>query len=350
MMSLSNFYSSLKLKSRWLKDLIFCSAAYFILLNIFVGSSEWQMIDHIYTSIFLATLILFGTINEWVIQNNFLKKQKYGAFLCLTALNILLGALFNQFLFDDLIDLVLPGYYFISYYEYADLLKFFFVYIFLLTLLDLSWEWFQFQETRHKMAVLQKAKTDAELRALTNQVNPHFLFNSLTVLYGLALKKSEETADAVMKLSNTLRYVIYESSRGKVKIESEISLIKNYIELQRYRVPASTKIDFKYEVKNEKLEIEPMLLLPLLENSFKHGVMTDISDSYIKINLCAGENAVSFRIVNSKGLITDLHSSGGIGLKNIEERLKLLYEGHHSLEVVDTDRNFAVNLELELAK
>jgi sensor histidine kinase YesM len=170
-------------ETRWIKDLIFCSAAYFILLSIFAGSSDWQLIDHIYTSIFLGTLILFGTINEWVIQKKFLKENKYGLFIVLSVFNIMAGALFNHILFDKLIDFVLPGYYFISYYEYGDLLKFFFVYIFLLTLLDLSWEWFQFQEARHRVTVLEKEKINAELKALTNQVNPHFLFNSLTVLY-----------------------------------------------------------------------------------------------------------------------------------------------------------------------
>ena len=114
---------------RWIKDLIFCTAAYFILLSIFAGSSEWQIIDHIYTSIFLGTLILFGTINEWVIQKQFLRKKKYLIFSILTALNITAGALFNHVLFDKLIDIILPGFYFISYYEFGDLVKFFFVYI-----------------------------------------------------------------------------------------------------------------------------------------------------------------------------------------------------------------------------
>jgi sensor histidine kinase YesM len=338
------------LQPRWIKDLIFCTATYFILLSIFASSSEWQMIDHIYTSIFLGTLILFGTINEWVIQRKFLKENRYVLFIVLSLFNIMAGALFNHILFDKLIDSILPGYYFISYYQYGDLLKFFFVYIFLLTLLDLSWEWFQFQEERHKVTVLEKAKLNAELKALTNQVNPHFLFNSLTVLFGLALKKSDETPDAILKLSNTLRYVIYESARGKVKLSSEIHLIENYIELQKYRIRTAERITFEHNVKNPAVELEPMLLLPLVENSFKHGLMGDSTEGFVTMKLFSDENQINFSVVNNKGLAPSSETPGGIGLKNIEERLRLIYKDRYAFVVEETDRLFTVTLKLNLTK
>lgn len=333
-------------KSRWIKDLVFCTAAYFTLLNIFASSSAWQLIDHIYTSIFLGTLILFGTVNQWVIQKKFLKENNYVLFIVFSAFNIMAGAFFNHLLFDKLIDVILPGYYFISYYEYGDLLKFFFVYIFLLTLLDISWEWFQFEEARHRMTVLEKEKITAELKALTNQVNPHFLFNSLTVLYGLALKKSEETADAVLKLSNTLRYVIYESARGKVKLASEVSLIQNYIELQRYRVRNADSIVFRHEVGKPDTELEPMLLLPLVENSFKHGLMGDSTEGFVTIDLVSDRNQITFSVVNNKGISPVRDGVGGIGLKNIEDRLRLIYPQRHSLVIDETDKMFTVQLKL----
>ncbi|HEY0742138.1 MAG TPA: histidine kinase [Chryseosolibacter sp.] len=342
-------YQTKYFEMRWVKDFIFCAAAYFVLLSIFAGSSEWRMIDHIYTSIFLGTLILFGTINEWVIQKHFLKNEKYIVFLILTCLNIMAGALFNYILFDKLIDLILPNYYFISYYHYGDLLKFFFVYIFLLTLLDLSWEWFQFQEARHRVTILEKEKVNAELKALMNQVNPHFLFNSLTVLYGLALKGSSETAEAVLKLSDTLRYVIYESARGKVNLSSEINLIKNYIELQRYRIKGDAKITFNHDVLDDQVKIEPMLLLPLVENSFKHGMMGDGTNEFIMIDLYADDKKFRFRIANNKGIAPSVEQPGGIGLKNIEDRLKLVYGPACSFRVEQTDNIFTVHLNITVA-
>jgi hypothetical protein len=335
-------------ESRWIKDLIFISSAYFILLSIFSGSSEWQMIDHIYTSIFLGTLILFGTLNAWILQPHFLDRKKYALFLLLTGFNILVGAFFNHLLFDKLIDHLLPGYYFISYYSYPDLVKFFFVYIFLITLLDLSWEWFQFQETRLRMTVLEKEKINAELKALTNQVNPHFLFNSLTVLYSLALQKSAETPDAIIKLSDILRYVIYESPASEVPLKSEVSLLHNYIDLQRYRVAPSSDIRFMCDIQNENIPIIPMLFLPLLENSFKHGVKGDISNTFVHMDLKSTEGLITFRIENNKTKVPAREGpSGGIGLKNIQDRLKLMYGNRFSFSIADSETSFAVTLQVK---
>ena len=143
-------------RTKWIVYFVFCTAAYFILLGIFSNQGEWQMIDHIYTSIFLSTLILFGTITEWYLQRRFLNHGRYLSFVALTILNIVLGALFNQFLFASLIDIILPGYYFISYYELVDLMKFFFVYIFLLTVITLSLDWFRLQESRQQLIILEK--------------------------------------------------------------------------------------------------------------------------------------------------------------------------------------------------
>jgi hypothetical protein len=347
-MKMQEFLSPKCLETRWIKDLIFCTAAYFILINIFESSSQWRMIDHIYTSIFLGTLILFGAINEMLIQKAFLNRKRYGMFVVLTCANIFMGAFFNYVLFDRLIDIILPGFYFISYYEYGDLVKFFFVYIFLLTLLGLSWEWFQFQETRHRVTILEKEKITAELKALTNQVNPHFLFNSLTVLYGLALKKSDETADAIMKLSETLRYVIYESVRGTVTLASEIRLIQNYLELQKYRIKDASRVAFNFAVLNENVKIEPMLFLPLIENSFKHGVMGD-GDGFVNIDLQSTSNDISITVQNNKGLAPSSENSGGIGLKNIEQRLALLYPSKFFLKIEDGNSVFTVNLKLMIS-
>jgi hypothetical protein len=334
-------------EARWIKDLIFTASAYFVLLGIFAGSSEWQLIDHIYTSIFLGTLIVFGTINEWIIQPNFLRKKKYGMFLLFTASNMLMGALFNHLLFDKLIDYLLPGFYFISYYSYADLAKFFFVYIFLITLLDLSWEWFQLQETRHHMTMLEKEKINAELKALTNQVNPHFLFNSLTVLYSLALRKSSETPDAIIKLSDILRYVIYEVPAGDVPLKSEVDLLRNYIDLQRYRIDPTSDVQFTSNIENENTRVIPMLFLPLVENSFKHGVKGDISNTFIHMDLKSAGGVITFHIENNKPNDVKVEQeSGGIGLKNIQERLKLTYGDHFSFIITDTQKSFAVTLQL----
>ena len=336
-------------ESRWVFELIFCVAVYFILLNMFSGSSETRMIDHIYTSIFLGTLIMAGTVNSWVIRKRFLAPGRFWIFLVLSLINILIWTLFNQLLFERLIDFILPGYYFISYYDYGDLFKFFLVYVTLITLLDLSWEWFQLQETRHRLVVVEKEKINAELKALTNQVNPHFLFNSLTVLYSLALQKSSETAGAIIKLSDILRYVIYESGRGEVPLGSEIALIRNYIDLQRFRIAGDAAVNLTTDVDDENIPVISMLFLPLVENSFKHGIKGDVTHTFVDIDLRTAGGSIFFTIRNNRGpgVPTD-GSTGGIGLKNIRERLRLCYPDRHSLSVSENAKEFMVKLKIDV--
>lgn len=324
--------------------------SYFILLNIFAGSDQWQKIDHIYTLIFLSTLLFASATNSWVIIPKYLKSKRYTIFLLSFTLNILGWTFFNHLLFDKLIDYVLPGYYFISYYNFIDLLKFFFVFVVLTMLFQLSFEWFQLQETRHKIVALEKEKIDAELKALINQLNPHFLFNSLTVLYSLALKNSAETPGVIIKLSDILRYVIYESSSGKVPLKSEVTVIRNYIDLQQYRINPSSRVNFTCNIADDNLLIEPMLFLPLVENSFKHGVKNDIDHTFIDIALQAVGGVVTFRISNNRGEgYSNEKGYGGVGLKNIEERLKLLYGNDYDFRVSETEKSFDVKLEIKIA-
>lgn len=338
------FYRLIQMKI--VRELIFWIAAYFVLLNIFTSKSPWKPIDHIYTSIFMITLIVAVTINSWILIPRYLGEKKYGWFAFSGVLNILIATFFNQVLFDRIIDYILPGYYFISYYGYVDLLKFFFVFVALSTLIHLSWEWFFLQETRHELMVLAKEKSEAELKALTAQVNPHFLFNSLTVLYSLSLKNSADTSGAIIKLSDILRYVIYESATERVTLRSETDLIRNYIDLQRYRIHPSTQIEFTAAVEDENLTMVPMILLPLVENSFKHGAKGDTQNTFIHIRLESAGRVVIFDISNNKGAAVDRHV-GGIGLRNIEERLKLLYSGHYTFQVTDEKDKFNVRLTLQ---
>jgi sensor histidine kinase YesM len=325
---------------------VFWTITYFILLTIFSGSSEWQKIDHIYTAIFMVTLMLSVSVNARVILPNFLSRKKYPFFFLLSGINVIVFAFFNHFLFDKLIDYLLPGYYFISYYDFADLLKFFVALVAITTLIELSMEWFTLQETRHRLMTIEKEKVAAELRALTNQVNPHFLFNSLTVLYSLALKDSKETSNAIIQLSDILRYVIYESGGGVVSLKSEIGLIRNYISLQRYRVHPSMKINFESGKANENLRISSMLFLPLVENGFKHGIEGDVNGAFLDIRLETAGGVITFIIRNSCHPVNVAKINGGVGLKNIQDRLKLMYADKHSLTITETPSTFEVAMQL----
>ena len=327
------------------EQLIFWSLAYFILLAIFAGSSEWQSIDHIYTLVFMSTLMMAVGVNSWLLIPRYLQKAQYGRYIIWMVINVVAFTYFNHLLFDKLIDYILPGYYFISYYDFIDLLKFFAAFIAITTLIRLAVEWFQLQETRESMILLEKEKVNAELQALTNQVNPHFLFNSLSVLYSLALRESKDAPHAVMQLSDILRYVIYDSTRSMVTLSSEIDLIKNYIGLQHYRVHPTTRIEFNVDVSNPDVRVMPMTFLPLIENSFKHGVHTETENAFIEVTLRSNDKTIDFLINNSKA-IGVIEAAPGIGLKNIETRLKLVYKEDHTFNVSETSSTFQVQIKL----
>ena len=334
-------------RSTWLQHLLFWTICFYILLQLFASSSRLLPIDYIYTVIFMVTLMLPVYINLLFLIPLYLQRGNYIVYGALVLATLGVGTYFNLKLFDKMIDYVLPGYYIISYYEITDLLKFFVTFIMTTSLLKLSKEWIQLNETRERMQQLEKEKLTAELRALMNQVNPHFLFNSLTVLYSLALRKASETPEAIIKLSDILRYVIYESNAMYVPLQSEVKVLNDYIHLQRYRIGSEAAIHFDVSLEDD-VSIAPMILLQLVENSFKHGIKGDTGNTFINMHLKADRYQVQFAIENNKGQGEefDKNQVKGIGLQNIRERVRLLYGDRGIFEVTETGSTFRVNLRI----
>ena len=330
-------------KNRVLQHILFWLVSYYVLLQMFKNSDEIQKIDCIYTALFHVSIVAGVYINLLILIPKLLSAKKYILYIVSLLIVIAGSAEFNIVFFDKLVDYVLPGYYFISYYEFTDILKFVVVYVIATSLIKLAKSWFELSDTNKRLAALQKEKIETELNALKGQINPHFLFNSLNVLYSLVLKKSDESPDAIIKLSDILRYVIYGSDKDYVSLNEEVKLIDNYLGLQKYRIDADSKIDFKYDISDSNLKIAPMLLLPLVENSFKHGIKGDISQTYVDINIKADLHEIYFEIKNNIGLSEQMETDkqGGIGLSNIKTRLNLIYPNKHVLEIQETDSFFS---------
>ncbi len=198
---------------------------------------------------------------------------------------------------------------------------------------------------------IEKEKLASEISLLKSQVNPHFLFNTLNGIYSIANKESKKTADAIVKLSDLMRYMLYEADKELVNLTKEISYIKNYIDLQKLRLFDNVKIKFEINGDFEKEMIEPMLLIPFIENAFKHGIDNE-KRCIIEINLKCERGRLEMKIANSiikAGENIDKISSG-IGLKNVKERLNLLYPNEHSLSISEKNNIFTVNLFLNLKK
>ncbi len=199
---------------------------------------------------------------------------------------------------------------------------------------------------------LENKNLQSELNFLKSQINPHFLFNTLNNLYALTLKKSEKAPEIVLKLSEMMRYMLYECNEPRVLLQKEVNYIKNYLELEKLRQTKNFDIifDLKGEIRNQK--IAPLMFIPFLENSFKHGLSNQISDGYVKIELEVFLDEVFLMIENSKAPSmpkpSDGKKSGGIGLVNIRKRLNLLYPDKYMLDVDDEPNRYRVNFKLQL--
>ncbi|WP_034040133.1 sensor histidine kinase [Wocania ichthyoenteri] len=194
-----------------------------------------------------------------------------------------------------------------------------------------------------KILETQLKLKEQELNYLKMQIHPHFLFNTLNTLYGFALKKADETPEMILKLSNLLDYLLYQIDKPFVLLVTEINHIKDYIELEKMRFNNTLKVTFNYNNIPETTKIAPMLLLPFIENSFKHGsIKNGVLDIKIDLN-CDNEN-VCFKIENS--FKKSNQTSNGIGLENIKKRLDLLYKDNYGLNIGDSKGDFKVTLNL----
>jgi len=194
---------------------------------------------------------------------------------------------------------------------------------------------------------LQNERTSAELLHLKSQVNPHFLFNTLNNLYGLALEKSEQTPGLILKLSDMLRYTIYQGKQDHVLLSDEIDYLNDFIELQQIRYHKPIDIKFVHHKVDPKLVISPLLLLILVENAYKHGVEQLTNEAFVLINLESKDHNMVFEIKNNFDESEQSYNSG-IGLQNLTQRLKLIYPDSHHLDITSKHGVYCVRLEIQL--
>ena len=335
---------------RILQYLFFWAVSFFVLLNFFNTSNQIERIDVIYTAIFHISLVIGVYVNLYILIPYLLKKKRYFFYLLSLVALIAGTAGFNMITFDKLIDYVLPGYYFISFYEYTDILKFVIVYIGLTTLLKLSKGWFLLMEADHRLMRAEKEKVQNELLALRSQINPHFLFNSLNSIYSLALHQSKKTPAIILKISDLMRYMLYEANEDKVPLKNELQFLENYFELQKLRSDENTEISLQINGEVTKQRIAPLLFLPYIENSFKHGVKGDPKGGFTRVNIHVTEDETQLNVINNKGKIDKVEKDDfqGIGLQNARRRLELLYPLKHNLTINDLADTYEVKLNISL--
>jgi two-component system sensor histidine kinase AlgZ len=192
-------------------------------------------------------------------------------------------------------------------------------------------------------------KLTAELNFLKAQINPHFLFNTLNNLYYLAYSKSENTTEVIAKLSQMMRYMIYETNHPKVLLSKEIEYMQNYISLERLRLNDQIPIRFEVSGNTENVWITPLIFITFLENAFKHGVNNSNPKAWVKIAICLHDHECIYTVENSRSAEQkDGNEKSGIGLSNVKRRLELSYPGKYTLVTEDTREKYAVKLNLSI--
>lgn len=210
-------------------------------------------------------------------------------------------------------------------------------------------DWWQHLRVKKE---LETQTMQSELRFLKSQINPHFLFNTLNNLYALTLKKSDKAPEIVIKLSEMMRYMLYECNEKQVLLSKEINYIRNYLDLERLRQGKNIEINFDVEGSISEQQIAPLMFIPFLENSFKHGLNNHISQGFVNIKLAVSDHLVYFFIENSKPSNSPTpnpnRKSGGIGLVNVKRRLNILYPNNYELDISNNPKSYAVTLNINL--
>ncbi|WP_308991331.1 sensor histidine kinase [Mariniflexile litorale] len=210
-----------------------------------------------------------------------------------------------------------------------------------------------FLKEHKRVTDLEKAQLETELLFLKNQISPHFFFNTLNNIYSLSVEKSEKTPKIILKLSELMRYMLYETKERRQTLENEILCIQNYIDLERVRYDDSLEVNMSISGDIQDKEIAPILLLTFIENAFKHGANKNIGKVKIVINFKIKENFLYFTVINPLPLITDhkdnLKQSSGIGLENVKKRLELGYnKKDYDLKIKSHKNKFVVKLKIKV--
>ncbi len=323
--------------------------AYIGSITLFFGRLVNMEIVFVRTTVSAAFNAILVYFNLYFLLPRYFEKKKYTQYLIFFHVALLVvsaarvytdyifpyhfsqGALLKQYLFTPThyTSIIISGYIVVVMTMSMKFIKDYFVNI----------------ELRHRM---QLQKVESELRELRNQVNPHFLFNVLGNIYSLAYMKSDKAPLMISKLSDMMRYILYDCKSPLVPLHKEIEYLNNFIDLHQLRKEGKMNIRFEVEGNPGNFYIQPLLFLPLFENCFKHGNLEDIANGKMRSKLTVRDNTLRLEIENSyKPKAPGQTKEGGVGLENIRNRLALLYPGRHSLKISHDNGMYRVVLTLE---
>ena len=213
----------------------------------------------------------------------------------------------------------------------------------------LYWYFKQWSIERENKLKMKTEKLEFELDFLRSQISPHFIFNSLNNVYALALQKHDNTAPMIAKISNIMRYIIYDTKEGKVSLDKELNILQTYIDLHMYRQPMSQNIDFYKEGNLSPWSITPSLLIDFIENTFKHSNFHQDKDAWIKISAEVSEDG-TFDFTTENNISKEISPKGGLGLSNVQRQMELRYPNIHKIHTQAVDNIYTMTLQIKLSR
>lgn len=337
--------SILLLNTRLSKNILF-----WLLFSFFHYYPRQNIID--YFIILGLCLVFYGIpiyINNLFLITRFLLKRRYVVYALL--FSILLGlTIIETYYVNERAIKILPFLSYTNPFASSNLSYHIFHIILLFAFFALGKFMTDTFQTVRNMELLQQQRLENELESLKSQINPHFLFNALNTIYGMARRTDQKTGNAILTLSDILRHNLYDSSESYISLEKEIQSIKQYISFSQLRLHQKDAISLLIEANNEAQRIRPLLLLPFIENAIKHGLESH-PDGWIKVLLKLNENNLFFECTNSvvNNSVIKASEHKGIGLKNVKRRLELCYPGSHDLQIENDHNRFTVILKIKLS-
>lgn len=359
-MSREQFIFTEKFPQKLYRHVVFWLVFYlFSLLTYFhdglekIGFKNWAILEMSEDFFHVLTQMLFCYAVLYLLYPFFLQSKKYIAFIA--GLLILGAGIFWLYFFEHIV-------IFKSIHAHAGMpfrppdVVYWFTMISLFTYFPLSTGLAvaikvlkNFYIKQQQNQSLSRENANAELQLLKAQVHPHFLFNTLNNIYSFTLTKSMQAPKLVMNLSDTLSYMINDCETNLVLLEKEIKMMNDYIELEKVRYGNRLELKLTVEGDTTGKLITPLLMIPFIENSFKHGASKMLNGGWIHMSIQADDNILHFTIVNGKPAYSDREERGGIGLSNVKKRLALLYPFNHLLKIDSTDNTFSVSLQIPVS-
>lgn len=329
------------LKKLWSRSIILRHLIYWLLAYLGFFFSIY-FIDKFDTALQIATVIIvpapIPVYLHFFSMKHFFEKRKYPIYVISLIIIVILSAVCFEFFFNFIVND--PE----SHTSGIGTAIFFIVF-------SMGMKYFKEGLTRqHRIQEDRYKQVQTELALLKSQIHPHFFFNTLNSLYSLSLEQSQQVPKVILDLSDLMRYVLDSSNKKRVPLRDEVQFIKNYISLEKLRLPESADIRVSVEGDLNSYSIAPMLLIPFVDNSFKHGLSSSIEEGFVHVEIIIEKKHLYFRIENSmpQNEIRESKERPGVGLENVKRRIALLYPDKHQLNIWNNPNNFIVELTLTL--